>query len=322
MILITGAFGQVGKILQEKLDESYNLILVDIKEDKTFKTRASSQILIGDLQNFDFVNSIFKKYKFDFVFNLATNSFVEREIDKTSQYFSRCKIFENIMDSILYNESVNKTWVFHPLSSEIFGNPKSLKQGHNSKISPISPYGIQKSIELLKCRYLNHNGFKIFHPILFNHESKYRSFNFFTKKIICSLNKFSKGEPIETITFYNAKSSRDFGYAYDFVEIFIIAMNKKITGDEIIGSGINFTVLDFIKVALEIYSIDYNLRLNDFGLHEFIINDKILIKEIHNDINDNSRCFCFDGVFINNCFKDIEVRGGSQLVGKLIEDEK
>ena len=43
MILITGAFGQVGKILQEKLDESYNLILVDIKEDKTFKTRASSR---------------------------------------------------------------------------------------------------------------------------------------------------------------------------------------------------------------------------------------------------------------------------------------
>ena len=78
MILITGAFGQVGKILQEKLDESYNLILVDIKEDKTFKTRASSQILIGDLQNFDFVNSIFKKYKFDFVFNLKTNSFGKR----------------------------------------------------------------------------------------------------------------------------------------------------------------------------------------------------------------------------------------------------
>ena len=63
MILITGAFGQVGKILQERLAGKNKLILVDRSFDENFQVDSSSESMIGDLQDIEFVKSIFEKYK-------------------------------------------------------------------------------------------------------------------------------------------------------------------------------------------------------------------------------------------------------------------
>ena len=60
MILITGAFGQVGKILQERLAAKNKLILVDRSFDENFKVDSSSEYMIGDLQDIKFVKSIFE----------------------------------------------------------------------------------------------------------------------------------------------------------------------------------------------------------------------------------------------------------------------
>ena len=57
MILITGAFGQVGKILQERLASKNKLILVDRSFDKNFQVDSSSEFMIGDLQDIEFVKS-------------------------------------------------------------------------------------------------------------------------------------------------------------------------------------------------------------------------------------------------------------------------
>ena len=322
MILITGAFGQVGKILQEKLLGSHKLVLVDRSLDKNFKIDSSSKVIIGDLQDRDFVNSIFENDKIKTVFNLATNSFVERVKKTEHNLKNRCSVFDNVIEAISLNNIKSETWIFQPLSSEIFGIPYDSPQSISTKISPINPYGYQKSNELIKCRYLNNQGFKIFHPILYNHESKYRSNKFFTKKIISILIKLSKGEDIKPVEFYNSQSSRDFSYAYDFVNAFILAMNNKITGDELIGSGVRTKVLDFIMIAMKELNIKNELIVGKSdNLIKIVHKGKIIAREIGQDKIDLQRDFCFNGKYKNKCLNKIKIRGGNDLIIKLINDE-
>lgn len=322
MILITGAFGQVGKILQQKLAGKNELILVDRKFDENFRVDSSCECIIGDLQDIEFVKSIFQNHKIKSIFNLATNSFVERDRKNKLKLNNRCSIFDNIIESINLNCVVSETWIFHPLSSEIFGIPNYSPQDISTHLSPITPYGFQKSTELLKCRYLNNRGFQIFHPILYNHESKYRSSKFFTKKIISSLVKISKGEEVEIIEFYNSQSSRDFGYAYDFVDIFVLGMNNNIIGDELIGSGIRMKVIEFIEFALKELNISYKIFINNQNNSLNIVHhDKIIAKEIGQDFFDMQRDFCFNGKFKNSLLSKIKIKGGKDLVKKLIKDE-
>ena len=322
MVLITGAFGQVGKVLQERLAGSYKLILVGKNFDETFQVDSSSEFMIGDLQDIEFVKSIFEKYKIKTIFNLATNSFVERDKKSKLKLKNRCSVFDNIIEAVTLHCVISETWIFHPLSSEIFGVPNYSPQDIRTKVSPITPYGFQKSTELLKCRYLNNEGFQIFHPILYNHESKYRSLKFFTKKIIFSLVKLSKGEEIETIEFYNSQSSRDFSYAYDFVDVFVLAMNNNIIGDELIGSGIKMKVIEFIEFALEELNISYKIVTNKSNnFLKIVSQDKIIAKEIGQDLIDFQRDFCFNGKLINSSLGKVKITGGKDLIRKLILDE-
>lgn len=322
MILITGAFGQVGKILQEKLSSKNKLILVDRSIDENFQIDSSSEYIIGDLQDLEFVKSIFKKYKIETIFNLATNSFVERNNKSELKLKNRCSVFENIIESVKLYCIISKTWIFHPLSSEIFGIPNYSPQDLRTKVSPLTPYGFQKSTELIKCRYLNNRGFQIFHPILYNHESKYRSLKFFTKKIISSLIKVSKGEENEILEFYNSQSTRDFSYAYDFVDVFVLAMNNKIIGDELIGSGVRMKVIEFLEFTLKELNISYKIVTNSTNNFLSIVSqDKIIAKEIGQDISDIQRDFCFNGKLKNSSLSKVKIIGGKDLIKKLIKDE-
>jgi GDP-D-mannose dehydratase len=322
MILITGAFGQVGKILQERLAGKHKLILVDRTLDENFQMDSSCEFMIGDLQDIEFVKSIFKNNKIETIFNLATNSFVERDKMSDLKLKNRCSVFDNIIEAVTLYCVISETWIFQPLSSEIFGVPNYSPQDLKTKVSPITPYGLQKSTELLKCRYLNNKGFQIFHPILYNHESKYRSVNFFTKKIISSLKKISNGESIDIIDFYNSMSSRDFGYAYDFVDVFILAMNNNITGDELIGSGIRMKVIEFLETALKELNISYKIITNKSDDFLRIVHqDKVIAREVGQDLMDLERDFCFNGKLINRSLSKVKITGGKDLIKKLIMDE-
>lgn len=322
MILITGAFGQIGKILQERLGSKHKLVLVDLSVDKSFKVDSSSEVVIGDLQSLDFAKTIFEKYKIKTIFNLATNSFVERDKKRELILKNRCLIFDNIISAINLNCDVSQTWIFHPLSSEIFGVPNYSPQDLRTNISPMNPYAYQKTIELFKCRYLNNQGFNIFHPILYNHESKYRSLKFFSKKIISSLVKFSKGEEVKTIEFYNSLSKRDFSYAYDFVDVFILAMNRNIVGDELIGSGIRMNIKEFLEFALQELNISYKtVTEKTNNLIKIVGQEKIIAQEIGQDTFDMKRDFCFNGKFKNSFLSSIKITGGRDLIRKLIKDE-
>lgn len=322
MILITGAFGQDGIILQKKLAKSEKLVLV--ARNRPSKDFSYNGILeIGDLQDKRVIKDILKKYKISHIFNFATNSFVERDIDYSASFINRCSIFDNIIESIIDLNLKDRIWIFHPLSSEIFGVPENETQGINTRIAPINPYGIQKSLELIKCRYLVQQGFKIFHPIMFNHESIYRKENYFTKKALNHILAIKANKKQETLFFYNSGSSRDFSYANSFIEAMLIAMNSRLIGDEVFGSGINLTILEFIEHSLGYLDIPYTIKKEkQSNLISIYSGEQEIAKEISRSEIDEKRKFKFDGVHKNDHFKKTEFIGGKILIEKLIDEIK
>lgn len=318
MILITGAFGQLGRLLTEHLLKGYDeLILVDKKIDNVSKDNTSSITRIeGDLSEFEFCNNLLKNYPIEIIFNFATNSFVERE--QEINLTQRCNILDNIIHAIERNNQKEKIWLLHPLSSEIFGNPIEVPQNERTKRLPINAYGLQKSLEELKCNYLRGQGYRIYNPILNNAESKFRNEKFFTKKIISSLKKISKGETPECVNFYNAYSSRDFGYAGDYVKNFIIAADIKKNYIELLGSGINLKIIDFIKEALNIFEITTVEKINKNGYFKIYYKENIILREKARSLIDEKRVFIANS--INNNKELIKIRGGTELI-KILANE-
>ncbi len=183
MILITGALGQLGRLLTEQLSKANEkLLLVDRNiYDKTIKLLPNQTIIEGDLTNIKFCNELFQKYSIKVIYNFATNSFVERNLQ--INLTQRCNILDNIIHVIEANDQKDKVWILHPLSSEIFGIPNEVPQTEKTEREPINGYGLQKSLEELKCNFLRLKGYKIYNPILNNAESKFRGEKFFTKKL-------------------------------------------------------------------------------------------------------------------------------------------
>lgn len=322
MILITGAFGQDGIILQKNLEKSDKLILSARKRPPE-GLKYNGILEIGDLQDKRIVLGILKKHKISHIFNFATNSFVERDIDYSTSFIKRCSIFDNIIESIIDLDLKDKIWIFHPLSSEIFGIPENETQGINTRIAPINPYGIQKSLELIKCRYLVQQGFRIFHPIMFNHESVYRKENYFTKKALNHLLALKANQKQETLFFYNSGSSRDFSHANCFIEAMLIAMKTGLIGDEVFGSGINVTILEFIEHSLRYLDIPYTIKKDkQSNLISIYSEGKEIAKEISRSEIDEKRKFKFNGIYKNDYFKKIEFIGGKILIEKLINELK
>ena len=69
---------------------------------------------------------------------------------------------------------------------DIFQERQNSKAGNNKKsfISPRNAYGVSKAAEFHIADVASNNGTMIFYPVLFNHESGFRSKKFFTLNTI------------------------------------------------------------------------------------------------------------------------------------------
>jgi GDPmannose 4,6-dehydratase len=85
--------------------------------------------------------------------------------------------------------------------------------------------------------------------ILFNHESEHRGYEFVTRKISSSIAKIKLGK-ISGFTLGNLESSRDWGYAGDYVEAMWMMLQQEHPDDYVIATGETHSVRDFLERAI------------------------------------------------------------------------
>lgn len=296
--LITGITGQDGSILAKQLlDLNYQIVgqsrKIDHNNNKNLFALGIIDKIdyeIGDLLDFNWIVKVFKKHNFDEVYHFAAQSSVGQS------YLLAYETFINNSTSTLnllevIQKKSKKSKLLNACSSEIFGNNINGPLNESSNISPVSSYGLSKFIGYSYVKFYREN-YKIYacNAVLFNHESIFRSENFFLRKVIKNAVQI-KNKNLDCIHFGNLNVKRDFGYAPDYMKATHLMLQNKIPKDYIISSGVSVKLLDIVEYVF--------LKLN-ISKDKININDELFrINEIYESFGDSSAIkkdlgWCYD----------------------------
>lgn len=145
--------------------------------------------------------------------------------------------------------------IYQASSSEMFGATPP-PQAEQSALHPRSPYGVSKVYAYWMTRnYRESYGLYASNGILFNHESPRRSPTFVTRKLTRAAAHIASGLE-SNVSLGNLSSSRDWGYAPEYVVGMWLMLQQDQPDDFVLGTGVGTTVerwgeLSFNKAGIE-----------------------------------------------------------------------
>ena len=286
LALVTGSTGQDGSYLSKLLlKKNYKVVAADRRSSRDDKNRhkylkIEDKLIYEDfdLSDINSIIRIFKKYKFDEVYNLAAQSFVAASFNTPISTADVTAIGVLRILETIKNYS-HKTKFYQASSSEMFGKVKSKVLNEETPFNPRSPYAVSK----LFGHYITKNyreSYNMFccSGILFNHESPLRGEEFVTRKITKQLCEIKLGRR-KFLELGNLYAKRDWGYAEDYVEAMWKMLQQKKPDDYVISTNSVFSVKQFIKECF--VHLKINAKWKGKGLKEIAIdkeNGKTIIK--------------------------------------------
>ena len=284
--LITGVSGQDGAYLAKLLlNKNYKVIGTDRRSARSINWRLKrlgiekkiifEEMEIGEIYEID---RIFKKYKFDEVYNLAAQSFVGTSFNSPLNTANITGLGPlRILESI---RSTNpKIKFYQASSSEMFGDILEDRQDEKTPLNPKSPYAIAKVFGhyITQSYRESYNIFAV-SGILFNHESPLRGEEFVTRKIILGLVKILNDD-LKCLELGNIYAKRDWGFAEEYVEAMWLMLQQKKPEDFVISTGKTHSIKEFINKTTKILNL--KTKWVGAGLQEKLINiktKKVIIK--------------------------------------------
>ena len=150
----------------------------------------------------------------------------------------------------------------HASSREIFGTPTVSPQDESTSINPNSPYGCAKAFatQLTKV-YREAHGLFFCNAICYNHESPRRGENFVSRKITLAAARIKAGLQ-KSVSLGDLDSSRDWGFAGDFVHAMWLILQQETPDDFVIATGESHTIRELLGVAFERVGLDWQNHVN------------------------------------------------------------
>ena len=293
-ILITGSSGFIGSNLAKRilkddkdtkvvgLDNMNDYYDVAIKEYRLddLKKYDNYTFIKGDLADKELIESLFEKYRFDIVVNLAAQAGVRYSIINPDAYIQSNIIgFYNILEACRHNPVKH---LVYASSSSVYGSNKKVPYSTNDKVdNPVSLYAAtKKTDELMAHAYsklynIPCTGLRFFTVYGPAGRPDMAYFGF--------TNKLVNNETIKIFNYGNCK--RDFTYVDDIVEGVIRVMKKpplKKDGEDglpippyaiyNIGNNNPENLLDFVKIlSEELVSAGVLPKDYDFDSHKELV---------------------------------------------------
>ena len=252
-VLILGASGQDGLILSRALSNDGFSVVGACRSKEGLSTftkyapNAGGKVL--DIRNFKDVLGIICETEPHVIYNLAAVSSVHESWAKPQEVFDI-----NLLGALNVFESVRLsglpgTKVYQASSSEMFGGGAG-QLSERSPFFPKSPYAVSKlAAHNLTMMYRESYGVFASSGILFNHESPLRSENFVSRRVSKQAAEIYQGIRGK-IEVGNLESSRDWGWAPDYVQAMRLIMDAADPGDFIVSSGDSKTIAELVQAAL------------------------------------------------------------------------
>ena len=260
--LITGITGQDGSYLAEfLLDKGYRVVGM-VRRTSTESLERIRHILDqvelqqGDLLDQLSLISLIEDTEPDEVYNLAAQSFVPTSWQQpvlTSEFTALG--VTRLLEAVRLVHP--KARFYQASSSEMFGKVQESPQNEQTPFYPRSPYGVAKVYgHFITVNYRESYGMFACSGIFFNHESPRRGLEFVTRKVTYNAARIKKGLA-QGLELGNLDSSRDWGFAGDYVKAMWQMLQLEDPGDFVIGSGRAHTVRQLVETAFEYVGLDW-----------------------------------------------------------------
>jgi GDPmannose 4,6-dehydratase len=284
--LITGISGQDGAYLADfLLKNNYIVVGCDRRSARSTQWRLrrlniEKKIIFEELELGEIFEAqrLFKKYKFDEVYNLAAQSFVGTSFSSPINTVNTTGLGVLRILECVRNISP-KTKFYQASSSEMYGDVLKKNQNEKTTFNPQSPYAVAKVLgHFLTVNYRNSYNIFAVSGILFNHESPFRGEEFVTRKIIIGLINILKKKQ-KYLELGNIHAKRDWGYAKEYVEAMWKMLQKKKPTDYVISTGKTYSVKQFIDEATKYLNL--KTKWIGKGINQKLINkenNKLIIK--------------------------------------------
>lgn len=278
-ILITGADGQDGKIILNKLhNQKINLFLIAKNFENKF-IKKNVRYFKFNLNKKKTLENFFKKNRIDIILHLASNNPNFRQNNYKKHYLENINNSKNLIN---FSTKYNKKIKFISCSSSRIFRKKNGYVTEKSKVLAddfYSKFRIEINNYLIKARKEKEN-FDFINVILFNHDSFLRNKKFLLPRLINALITKNK-KFIDDIIKENIAA--DFSHADDICNalVKIIFTNKEIK-NIILSSGKKTNVNDIIKYLIQKNKIYLKLKFDKKKESNCIIGNNQYAKKIIN----------------------------------------
>ena len=262
--LITGITGQDGRYLAELLIGKGYQVHGMVRGQNNPKAKVVQdevpevELLDGDLTDLSSLIAVVEQVQPDEVYNLGAISFVKLS-------FSQPELTANVSGAGVLRilEAVrivggrdNRIRFYQAATSEMFGEVQEVPQRESTPFHPRSPYGTAKVFGYYTTlNYRESYGIHASNGILFNHTSPRRGLEFVERKISNAVARISLGLQ-DTLTLGNLDSSRDFGYAGDYVEAMWRMLQQDRPDDYVVATGQTWSVRQILDLAFKAVGVD------------------------------------------------------------------
>jgi len=268
--LITGITGQDGSYLAELLLKKGYEVHGLIRRASTFNTDRIDHLYqdphvngvslflhYGDLSDSTNLVKLLYRLQPDEVYNLAAQSHVKVSFEMP-EYTGDI----TGLGVVRILEAIRETGIscrfYQASSSEMYGKVQEIPQRETTPFHPRSPYACAKVYAFwTTVNYREAYGIFAANGILFNHESPRRGETFVTHKITRAIAYLEAGLQ-EKLFLGNLESSRDWGYAPEYVEAMWQILQQEKPDDFVIATGETHTVREFLEEAFGYAGLDWH----------------------------------------------------------------
>ncbi len=285
--LVTGIGGQDGSYLAELLlERGYDIVGIVPQLETPYENLAGIrdrvELLQTDVLDEAALTRVLREHAPGEVYNLASPSFVPmswQEPVRTAE-FAAVGVTALLEAIRAFDPS---TRMYQASSSEIFGEPIEVPQNEDTRLAPVTPYGVAKAYgHFIVHSYRRRYGLHASCGILYNHESPRRPVEFLPSKVAHAAAAISLGLE-HKLSIGDLRAQRDWGYAGDYVEAMWRMLQQDEPGDFVIASGTLHSVEDLVELAFAHVGLDW---------HDHVEVDESLLRgaaELHDLVGDATK---------------------------------
>ena len=260
--LVTGITGQDGSYLAEFLLHKGYKVVGMVRRTSVFHHHRIEHLLDqieleqADLLDQTSLHSIIRNHRPSEIYNLAAQSFIPASFEAPvltgeTTALGVTRMLEAVRE---VDPSIR---FYQASSSEMFGKVRETPQTENTPFHPRSPYGVAKVYgHWITVNYREAYDLFACSGILFNHESPRRGMEFVTRKISYNVARIKQGLQPE-LALGNLETSRDWGYAPDYVKAMWLMLQQDEPDDFVVATGETHLIREFAQAAFDTVDLDW-----------------------------------------------------------------